>query len=261
MHGGLRTKGIEKKSLPERPLISVLTVVFNNVKTIEDTIKSVMGQTYDNVEYIIIDGGSTDGTIDIIKKYEGKIDYWVSEPDHGLYDAMNKGIAGSKGEWIHILNSDDYYINDSVLQNVVPYLQEPGKQFYYFAMNLENKGTVTVQKYPFNVLNYLKLFYSAYLPHPTMFIAREQYHTAGVFDIKFKIAADHDLILRLCRCYKPIYVDIPIVLMRGGGLSSLDQTKTFRDFRDVTIKNKFPWLLAYFIFWFKKYKYYLKKYV
>ena len=90
--GGLRTKGYFKKSYDDKPLISIITVVFNGERYLEQTIQSVIDQTYDNVEYIIIDGGSTDGTLDIIKKYEDKIDYWVSEKDNGIYDAMNKGI-------------------------------------------------------------------------------------------------------------------------------------------------------------------------
>ena len=90
------------------PLITIITVSYNAVKTIEDTIVSVLGQTYNNIEYIIIDGGSTDGTLDIIKKYQDKITYWVSEPDKGIYDAMNKGIAKANGELIGIINSDDW---------------------------------------------------------------------------------------------------------------------------------------------------------
>ena len=89
------------------PLISIITVSYNAVKTIEDTIVSVLGQTYSNIEYIIIDGGSTDGTLDIIKKYEDKITYWVSEPDKGIYDAMNKGILKATGDYLFFLGADD----------------------------------------------------------------------------------------------------------------------------------------------------------
>lgn len=105
--GGLRTKGYFKKSLRDKPLITVITVVFNGENHLEDTIKSVINQTYDNVEYIIIDGGSTDCTVDIIKKYDGQIDYWVSEKDSGIYDAMNKGIRLACGTFIHHLNIGD----------------------------------------------------------------------------------------------------------------------------------------------------------
>ena len=114
--GGLRTKGYFKKSFDDKPLISIITVVFNGEKYLEETIQSVINQTYSNVEYIIIDGGSTDGTLDIIKKYEKKIDYWVSEKDKGIYDAMNKGIDVASGEWINFMNASDIFYNSDVLK-------------------------------------------------------------------------------------------------------------------------------------------------
>ena len=116
--GGLRTKGYFKRSYDEAsalsdnsplPLVTIITVVFNGEKYLQQTIQSVINQTYDNVEYVVIDGGSTDGTVDIIRKYEDKIDYWVSEPDQGIYDAMNKGIQLAGGEIVGLINSDDCY--------------------------------------------------------------------------------------------------------------------------------------------------------
>ena len=101
-----------------RPLVSVVTVVFNGEKYLEETIQSVINQTYDNVEYIIIDGGSTDGTLDIIKKYEDRIDYWVSERDRGIYDAMNKGIDLASGEWINFMNAGDGLDSYSILNEI-----------------------------------------------------------------------------------------------------------------------------------------------
>jgi len=110
--GGLRIKGYYKKSYEKKPLISVVTVVYNGEKHLEQTIKSVLDQGYDNIEYIIIDGGSTDGTLEIIKKYEDAIDYWVSESDGGIYDAMNKAISLATGEWINFMNSGDDFFSD-----------------------------------------------------------------------------------------------------------------------------------------------------
>ena len=98
-----------------KPLVSIVTVVYNGENFLEETIKSVINQTYENIEYIIIDGGSTDGTVDIIKKYEDKINYWVSEKDAGIYDAMNKGIEAFKGDYINFLNAGDSYVNNEVL--------------------------------------------------------------------------------------------------------------------------------------------------
>ena len=116
--GGLRTKGYFKKSLPQKPLVTVITVVLNGGKYIEDTIKSVISQTYNNFEFIIIDGGSKDGTVEIIKKYDDVIDYWVSERDEGIYDAMNKGIDLTSGDWVNFMNAGDRFYSDSVLSKI-----------------------------------------------------------------------------------------------------------------------------------------------
>jgi glycosyltransferase involved in cell wall biosynthesis len=110
--GGLRTKGYFKKNYENKPLISIITVVYNGDKYLEETIKSVINQNYDNIEYIIIDGGSNDKTLDIIKKYENYIDYWVSEKDAGIYDAMNKGIILSFGKGLLFLNAGDYFVGN-----------------------------------------------------------------------------------------------------------------------------------------------------
>ena len=113
-----KSQGQCKTSTPRAPLITVITAVLNGENTLERTIQSVIGQDYKNIEYIIIDGGSTDGTLDIIKKYEHAIDYWISETDEGIYGAMNKGIQASSGEWIYFLGSDDYLVADNVLDTI-----------------------------------------------------------------------------------------------------------------------------------------------
>src|SRR5690554_1584625 len=116
--GGLRLQGLYKTSSEDKPLITVVTVVYNGAEFLEDTIKSVIEQTYDNVEYIIVDGGSIDGTLEIIKKYGHAIDYWVSEPDKGIYDAMNKGINLMCGGWVVFLNADDYFVSNDVISKI-----------------------------------------------------------------------------------------------------------------------------------------------
>lgn len=107
-----------------KPLITVVTVVYNAVDVIEKTINSVLNQTYANIEYIIVDGNSTDGTIDIIKKYEDKISYWVSERDNGIYDAMNKGIRLAKGEWLNFMNAGDVFFDANSIENAISELQK-----------------------------------------------------------------------------------------------------------------------------------------
>lgn len=107
----------------QRPKITVVTVCYNAVDTIENTILSVLNQTYDNIEYIIIDGSSTDGTVDIIKKYADKIAYWVSEPDNGIYDAMNKGIDIATGDYINFMNAGDGFYDNEALSNLMPFIK------------------------------------------------------------------------------------------------------------------------------------------
>lgn len=108
----------------QNPLFSIITVSFNSARTIEKTILSVLNQTYKNIEYIIIDGGSTDGTVDIIKKYSNRISYWVSEKDNGIYDAMNTGTDIANGDYLNFMNSDDYFFSENVINNVIPFCNQ-----------------------------------------------------------------------------------------------------------------------------------------
>ena len=252
--GGYRGKETQKYWTSDKPLFSVVTVVFNGEKTVEDTIRSVIGQKYDSVEYIIIDGGSTDGTLDIIRKYEDKIAYWISEPDRGIYDAMNKGVAQASGKWIHMLNADDYYVSDDVLGEIAPVLSDE-KHFYYFTLLFNAEGKITKQKFHFNKLNFLKLFYSAYIPQPTMFVSKSQFNAVGAFDLNFKIASDHDMILRLCRRFPPFFFDIDCTMMRSGGYSEKNILRGFAEFRDIVIKQGLPPSVANLLYRFKVWKF------
>ena len=132
--GGLRKQGVIKKDIPGKPLITVITVVLNNEKYLEESIKSLHQQNYDNYEHIIVDGGSTDKTIEIIKKYESKIDYWCSGPDQGIYDAFNKGMKLAKGSYIGFLNSDDVY-EKNAFEFLSKYINNfPEKDFIFGAV-------------------------------------------------------------------------------------------------------------------------------
>ena len=154
-----------------KPLISIITVCLNSGTTLQRTIDSVRKQTYANIEYIVIDGGSTDDTLKIIRSNEEYITHWLSEPDRGLYDAMNKGIDRATGEWIHLLNADDIYFDANSLSRIVPHLNE--SRTNYFRMFLKNADS-TLKTYDFASSKW-KLYISAYLPHPAMMISRRQY--------------------------------------------------------------------------------------
>jgi glycosyltransferase involved in cell wall biosynthesis len=179
-------------------LISIITVVYNGEKYLEQTIKSIINQTYDNIEYIIIDGGSTDGTIDIIKKYENKIDYWISEKDEGIYDAMNKGILRCNGEIIGIVNADDY-IYEYTLKMVADALQDSNIFYTYGSIHLMNEKSKIfgeyhpVDKYEIEKNKYKTMPFS----HPSVFAKKSVYKEIGLFNTNFKFSADYDFILRM----------------------------------------------------------------
>ena len=195
--GGLRTKGYFKKSYEDKPLISVITVVYNGEKYLEETIQSVINQTYDNVEYIIIDGGSTDRTSDIIKKYEDRIDYWVSEKDKGIYDAMNKGVSGCIGEIIGIVNADDYlYLN--ILEHITTIFDKNVDFLYGNVHIIDSEGKIIGEKNSLpNEQIDVKIYSGMPFPHPSVFVNINTYKKIGLFDISFRLSADFDFLLRL----------------------------------------------------------------
>jgi glycosyltransferase, family 2 len=203
--------------------ISIITVVWNNAKTIKDAINSVLNQSYKDVEYIVIDGASTDGTIEIVQSYGDKIKF-ISEKDNGLYDAMNKGIRMATGDVVGILNSDDFYASDKILQIVADEFLKGNIDSVY--ANLEYIDAND----PKRVIRYWRskkyqegLFRSGWHPaHPTFFVKKEIYEKYGVFDLSFKIAADYELMLRFFEKCKitSSYVDEVFVKMRIGGESN-----------------------------------------
>lgn len=190
--GGLRTKGYFKKSFEDKPLISIITVVYNGEKYLEETIQSVINQTYDNIEYIIIDGCSTDRTLEIVKKYEDKIDYWISEKDKGIYDAMNKGIDTVSGEWINFMNAGDKFYEINTI-------------FKIFDNNVYDKniniiyGDVEINYGEFKrveIAKSIKYFYKGMpFSHQSTFI-NNQFHKKNKYSLKYNIAGDFDFFFK-----------------------------------------------------------------
>ncbi len=204
----------------ERPLVSIITVVFNGEKYLEATIKSVFAQTYDQVEYIIIDGASTDTTPSIIRRYEEKIAHWVSEKDEGIYDAMNKGLSLASGKIIAILNADDWYEPNAVELSVEAILEHDVD--YSYASVIYHDGTRVGDIHPLAQNKFLpKAYFEMPYPHITAFIKREIYDKIGTFDTSFKVAGDHDLALRIIlEGYKGVEVRESIAHIVAGGVSS-----------------------------------------
>jgi glycosyltransferase involved in cell wall biosynthesis len=207
--------------------ISIITVCYNSEKYIESAIASVLGQTYENIEYIIVDGNSTDRTLDIIKAYEPKFNgrmRWVSEPDKGIYDAMNKGIAMSSGDIVGILNSDDIYFDSKVIEDVVQhlYLERTDSIYGNIIMVHPNNLHKTIRVWKSSAFKPNSFKKGWHPPHPSFFVKKRIYDTFGVFDATFDISADFELMLRFLEKHRvsTIYYDRMIVKMRMGGEST-----------------------------------------
>jgi len=202
--------------------ISIITIAYNSEETIEDTIKSVVAQNYQNIEYIIIDGGSTDGTMAIINKYRAHISVLVSEPDKGIYDAMNKGVEKSTGELVGILNSDDFYANNNVVQSIANKIGDKDG-IYADLVYVDRENTDKVIRYwkskEYKEGSFLKGWMP---PHPTFFIRKEIYNKYGSYNLSLKSAADYELMLRLIHKEKISIVYLPEIItkMRVGGQSN-----------------------------------------
>ncbi len=205
--------------------ISIITVVLNNVATIKDTINSVLSQTHGSIEYIIVDGKSTDGTIKIVQSYGDKIDKFVSEKDKGLYDAMNKGISLATGDIIGFLHSDDYYVDTEVLSKVSNefcknrLLEACYSDLIYIHQSDSSRIIRYWKSSKFTPGSFSKGWSP---PHPTFFVKRDMYQKFDTFNLKYSISSDIELMIRFLEVHK-INVDyIPglWVKMRMGGIST-----------------------------------------
>lgn len=238
--GGLRMRGGFKASAPLNPLVSVITPVLNGRKHLEATIQSVINQRSGNIEYIIIDGGSTDGTLDIIKKYDDRIAYWRSEPDSGIYDAMNKGIKLARGELIGIINADDYYRDGAIEKIVAAARREPEADVFHADMRLERADGIAVTWHSKDTFSRRDAYHMP-INHPTVFIRASCYAKYGVFDTRYKVAADYDLIIRYLfeHNVRFCYVKETLVVMREGGKSGNYRLQTYRDALEILSRRDF----------------------
>ncbi|MDD3037272.1 glycosyltransferase family 2 protein [Bacteroides sp.] len=204
--------------------ISIITVTYNSEKTLRDTILSVFNQTYDDIEYIIIDGASTDSTLSIIAEYGNRISRVVSEPDGGIYDAMNKGISLATGDVVGFLNSDDFFINESVVDQIARHFLSSAIDGVYgdvIFVNAEKKDKL-VRYYSSRIFR-PSLFRFGLMPaHPTFYVRRHYYEQLGGYSLNYEIASDFDLLVRFLYRYKlrTGYISSPLVVMRTGGVST-----------------------------------------
>ena len=203
--------------------ISIITVSFNAAKTIEQTISSVVNQTYKNIEFIIIDGGSTDGTVDIIKKYHDKIAFWCSEPDKGIYDAMNKGIKKSTGDYIQIIGSDDCLYSRDTIQNVVDSIDDETDIFSAARFEVDEEKKIQILTTNESA-KYYKRGVLPWMPHTGIFV-KGSYMKKNLFDTAYKIAADYKFILQayMDKNVKFQYEDFPVAFFSLSGVSNINR--------------------------------------
>lgn len=222
-----------------QPLVSILTVVYNGKAHIEQSIKSVLAQSYPNIEYIIIDGASTDGTIDIIKKYEANISIFISEKDSGIYNAMNKGLKLAKGEIIAILNADDYYYPETIQQVVDKFEQSPADVVYG---NMTKLREFSGQQYLKEVQPNIE-FMEQTMPifHPATFIKKQVYDEVGVFNETYRLSADYDLIYRIYKADKQFeYINKALTVFRIGGASNVN-CNSYKEGFQILLSHNSPY--------------------
>ena len=252
--GGKRIK--KKNHSRSRPLFSIITVVHNNEKYLEETIKSVLSQSFKNFEYIIIDGGSTDNTLNIIKKYEHSIDYWLSEQDKGIYDAFNKGMSLSKGNFIGIINSDDTYTKNA-LRIISRYIQNKKNKDLDFIFGSVKKHWGILHGYKPKKIFYSWGFYSS---HSTgFFIRRNSAKKVGFYNLKYKYHADYDYFYRMIVGHKMKGIstkknEVTGIFRRGGFSSKIKFRKLFMEELLIRYNHNQSILLIFIIFIYKTVK-------
>lgn len=215
--------------------ISIITVVFNGEKYLEETIQSVISQTYDNIEYIIIDGGSTDGTVGIIKKYEDKIDYWISEEDAGIYDAMNKGIKVFTGDYINFLNAGDSFVNHNVLTNI--FIDHEHHDLIYGAIALKDaSNNFLTNVYPKKFTKFNLMFWgTSTLCHQAMFVHKD---VVINYVLNYRFKGELNWYFDLYKNIKNVsIVDFPVVYYILGGTGDVNYKLNIKEAIVVNFKQ------------------------
>lgn len=236
--------------------VSVITVCYNAVDSIDNTIKSVLSQTYKNIEYIIIDGMSTDGTLDIINNYRDKISTFISEKDNGIYDAMNKGIGIATGDVVYFLNSDDVLFDENVIKDVVTEFEKvKDTSLLYGDIIFEDKINFSKELVKYDKINRKTLVHAA-LCHQAVFAKRLLFDGIGGFDLRYKINADYDWLLKvfLSNKYTVTYFDRIIAKFTQGGYHAINAHLHKHERLSVKLKyyNKLDFYLRSLIFKVKR---------
>lgn len=225
--------------------VSIVTVCRNSEKFLEETIQSVLSQDYDCIEYIVIDGGSTDGTVDIIQRYDSNIDHWVSEPDRGISDAFNKGVASSSGEYILFLNSDDRLHASDVISKIISHIvccDYP--MAIYGDCNVLSRNTGKLRYRAIIEYKPSTFLKGRTLPHPSLFLHRSYFDRYGLFDEAFTIAMDYELLLRGIPHERVVHVPCLVTDVRDGGCSTKDYSQAVEEIILALKKNRYVHSIA-----------------
>jgi len=245
-----------------KPLISIITAVYNGEQFLEETIKSIINQTYKNIEYIIIDGGSTDGTLDIIKKYENKLAYWVSEKDSGISDAFNKGVKISKGDYINFQgDGDGFYLNDA-LEKICQDVNS--KEDIFISARIQRVNLNGIELFTSKYIEKFdkkSLLFSMSMPHQGLFTHKSYFEKYCLFNVDNTFCMDYDHLLRSYQDFpKVVTKDIIASRWRDDGLGNGKTLEIFKEYdkikRDNNIAND---LYLDFIKYWTLFKYYIKK--
>jgi glycosyltransferase involved in cell wall biosynthesis len=248
--GGLRKVGYGKKDHDENPLISVITVVKNSAGTIRETMESVIRQTYLNIEFLVIDGGSDDGTLGIIREYNDAIDLWISGNDKGIYDAMNKALDLAQGRYVHFLNADDHYLHSRAIEIVMDTFSASRSRWVHTNILMLDKWKGRGWIRYSNVSKYYYIFKG--IPQQAFFFEKKLYDEYGCFDPALRVVGDLDFLLRIMlKHHIPgRYLNMPAVVFDKSGISGNMERK--RPEREEVLRKYFPsWT-----FWLVKNKFF-----
>lgn len=229
--------------MPIKPLISIITINYNNKVGLERTLKSVLNQTCLDFEYIVIDGGSSDGSKELIEQYNTKINYWISEPDKGVYNAMNKGILHAQGEYLLFLNSGDEFFESSVIQENLTLIHTT--DLIYFNINVVAENDNYIKKYP-SKLSFSYLLNDT-LPHPATFIKKSLFEKIGLYDENFKIVSDWKFFILALVKYNATYqyIDNVFSIFYFDGISSKKENlNLLLSERNKVLETEFPLIIA-----------------
>ncbi|WP_296623721.1 glycosyltransferase family 2 protein [Marivirga sp.] len=224
--------------------ISIITISYNNKEGLSKTINSVLNQSYKYIEYLVIDGGSNDGTVDLLKSYDSDIDHWVSESDKGIYNAMNKGIQAASGEYLLFLNSGDVLLENSTIEKAS---QGLCADIVYGDLVINKSGVLREKRYP-DILTF-EYLWKSHLPHPASFIKKELFQRCGLYNENNKIVSDQEFFITALikgnASYK--HLNFPITKFEFDGISSKDENRNLIKQERVTFFNKhFPLLITNF---------------